>query len=493
MTRKQLISALLLAGMLATVSCGGGGGTGDGGDTTPGGGDDTNPPVADGYDYQGKRFDGYELTMLNLDVQYGCYIRLDFTEQTGEQLDEAIYARNRKVEDQLGITISEIILPRGSEWLTGQQAVCEAVMNQVMADDDDYEMAYLPTFYKREVLTGEYLLNLCDIPELNLYSEYWDRAMNEELTVKGRLLTASSPLSVMSMDLSWVLLFNERIFEDLNLDFPYQLVRDGEWTLDKMNEYVTAGANLNGDETFQFNVDGNATYGHGAHASVLTPMLFSAGVEQYTRDKDGNIELTYGGDRIFTALEKLEPMSTQLDGKLYLNSGGLDSGNGYLAMFNNDRALFFGGQLKSAMELRAMESTFGLLPFPKLDANQENYKTMVGGGSCLLTIPTTQDDPSRIGFILDALSYESYKSVRPVYNEVTVSQKGLRNDDSIEMLDYIWDNRAISLLQFYGIDGITSAVTTLVTEGNVGSAASTIESKKSEADQKLAEFLESIE
>ena len=36
--------------------------------------------------------------------------------------------------------------------------------------------------------------------------------------------------------------------------------------------------------------------------------------------------------------------------------------------------------------------------------------------------------------MIDALTYRSYETVLPVYYENRVAQKGLRNEDSIEML-----------------------------------------------------------
>ena len=43
--------------------------------------------------------------------------------------------------------------------------------------------------------------------------------------------------------------------------------------------------------------------------------------------------------------------------------------------------------------------------------------------------------------MLDAASYLSYTDVLPVYYNVTIAQKGLRDDESIEMLGIIQSSR----------------------------------------------------
>ncbi len=492
MKRKQITSLLLLAALLATASCGGGGDT-PGNDTTPANDSDTTP-VVEGYDYQGKDFGDYEFKVLNLDTQYSSYIRFDFEEQTGEQLDDAVYDRNRLIEDKLNVQLTEIILPRGSEWQTGQEAVCDLMMQQVMADDDDYDAGFLPIFYKRDLLADNYLLDLSNIPEMHVYDEYWDTTINNELTINDKLYVASGPLNFMTLDTAWILLFNQDMMDDYKMEYPYQLVRDGKWALDKFGEYTAAAANLNGDESFRWTENGNAVYGMVAHDSTPSAMLGALGIPAYERDKDGNLSILPTPERLYTALEKLNNACSIVDGEAYFNNGGIDDPKGYMGMFVNDRGLFIGAQLKEAVAFRSMESTFGLLPYPKIDETQETYYAGVGTGSEFLVIPTTQDDPSRAGLILDALTYESHNSVLPVFMDVTVSQKGLRNDDSIDMLEYVWAGRKMDLFGFYSIGTVRSDLGKLiVANNNIESAASTVATKEASIQIKFDDFIAAMQ
>ncbi len=493
MKRKQSIALLLLAAMLATTACGGSSGnSGNDTDTQPS--DDT--VVEDqGYDFQGKDFNEYEFNILNLDVQYGCYVRVDFEEQTGEQLDEAVYKRNRFVEEQLNFNFNEIILERGSEWNTGQQAICDAVMQEVMSDSDDYDAAYLPIFFKPEVVTGGYLVDLLTVPEMKVMDEYWDVTVNDELVMDNKLFVASGPLNFMTLDLCWLYLFNETMMDNLKLEYPYDLVREGKWTLDKLNEYISAAANLNGDENFTFTEEGSCVYGMSAHTALYITQAYAANNRLYYKDADDNMVLTLESDRFYTTLEKIAKMFTIADGKVYYKNEDLPDISGYVGVFSIDRALFLDCQLKAAQAIRHMESSYGMVPQAKLDETQEDYSVNVGDSAGLLAIDVTQDDISRAGFILDALTYESHKSVLPVYMDVTVSQKGMRNDDSIEMLQYIWEKRTIDVSGLYKITkDFNNAIGALVTAGtgDVSTASSLVATHQVSAEQKLVEFLDAL-
>ena len=60
------------------------------------------------YTYPDEDFGGYEFTFYSPDEQFGCNVRVDIEEQTGEQLDDEIYARNRRIEDRFNCKITEV-------------------------------------------------------------------------------------------------------------------------------------------------------------------------------------------------------------------------------------------------------------------------------------------------------------------------------------------------------------------------------------------------
>ena len=279
MKNRKIISIILLSALLVSAaSCGESVDSGVS-DTTAVPAEETTAEAA--YPHETQDFSGYTFKVMNLDKQYGCHIRLDFDEQTGEALDDAIYNRNRRVEEQLNFVLEEVIIPGGATWGTGQTGACDTLVSSVMAGDNAYDAAYVPLNFKTSIVTDGYVMNLLDIPELHLYEEYWDSVVNQEITAGDALYTASGPFNLMTLDLSWVLLFNKEVMDIQKMEYPYQLVRDGKWTLDRMYEYVSQAANLNGDESFAYSESGSSLYGIVASTSDPMAYMTAADVHLY--------------------------------------------------------------------------------------------------------------------------------------------------------------------------------------------------------------------
>ena len=102
---KKVIFLLLLTSLLASASCGG---------ETPA--DTTEaPPVSDSateesvkaYPYPTKEFGDYEFTFLNWDECNWANRLLVPEETNGELVNDAMFNRNARVEDALGIKLTE--------------------------------------------------------------------------------------------------------------------------------------------------------------------------------------------------------------------------------------------------------------------------------------------------------------------------------------------------------------------------------------------------
>ena len=81
-----------------------------------------------------------------------------------------------------------------------------------------------------------------------------------------------------------------------------------------------------------------------------------------------------------------------------------------------------------------MEDEYGVIPTPKYDEAQDRYYTNLSQYTFGMNIPVTAKDPARTGMIMDYLAYLSYNDVIPVLQQ-SLCYKGLRNDDSIEMMN----------------------------------------------------------
>ncbi len=98
-------------------------------------------------------------------------------------------------------------------------------------------------------------------------------------------------------------LFNRDMIENHHLEDPYQLVRDGNWTIDKMAKMASGVALDNGDTLW----DEADIYGFSTTRSeYLTAFITAADVQIIGKNADGEFELAFDSDRAYTLMDKLD-------------------------------------------------------------------------------------------------------------------------------------------------------------------------------------------
>lgn len=96
--------------------------------------------------------------------------------------------------------------------------------------------------------------------------------------------------------------------------------------------------------------------------------------------------------------------------------------------------------LGSTYVLREMEDEYGILPYPKLDELQENYRTVVHDCASIGVIPINCAHPEQTGAVLEAMNSESWKYVIPAWYETALKIKYVRDNVSAQMIDIIRDS-----------------------------------------------------
>ena len=210
---------------------------------------------------------------------------------------------------------------------------------------------------------------------------------------------------------------------------------------------------------------------------------------------DGEITFTLGSDRFYDVIDKLIALLGAKDGgAIQANNTDFDAElGGYMYIFSNRRSLFLTGELKAAQLLRDMNDMVGMVPFPKFDEAQEDYKTYVLERLFYLTIPNTCSDPERAALISEVITHESLLSVIPLYYDTVVEQKGLRNEDSIEMLDIMRRTRSTDIASLFGWDTtLKNNINNKIFAGDTN-IASEIESQRGTVEGEIQTFLEFLD
>lgn len=485
---KRLITFLLASSLLLAAGCGSSSGSTV---TAPPSGDTTTEAADPDSFFPNEDFGGAEVSFLNFDQLWNMYIHVDAAELNADVLNDAVFNRNRKVEQKLGCKIVEkTVLNEGN----ALSLVTDAAKTSIMSGEDEYDAMMLPISETPYFITDGYLQDLGSMPEFDFGGEWWDQEIIKSTTFGGKSFIASGAANLMAFDSMWCLFFNEKMMADHQLDTPYQLVRDGKWTIDELTKYCKAAASLNGDESYTWSKDGSCVYGISSHQNSPEHFWFSAG-EMTLNTSGSKPEIILGGDRFYSVMDKLALMLSGKDGlTLKASNTDFDAENGgYVHVFTVSRALFMTGEIKAAQLMRSMPDTFGIVPFPKFDENQDDYITSLVSQLFYFTIPVTSENAARTATVYEAMTHESYVSVIPQYYGNVVEQKGLRNEESIEMLEILRRTREVDVATIFNWSkDIRSSLNSMLFNGE-STAASIIDANKSTLQAEMDKFFEYIE
>jgi hypothetical protein len=128
----------------------------------------------------------------------------------------------------------------------------------------------------------------------------------------------------------------------------------------------------------------------------------------------------------------------------------------FYGSFEDNRALFMWARMRVVERFRGMEADFGILPLPKFDEDQENYRSVVNPYTgILLGVPQSADNLERVSIILEALAAESKYTLQPAYYDIVLQRKFARDEESSAMLDIIFNSRVYDIGGVYSFAGVS--------------------------------------
>ena len=441
---KCKVILLILLSVLLLVSCSGnnsdstgttemqGNSASDAEETTTG-----KPYVADSLP-DDLDFEGAELNILareNLPFNY----EMGVENANGEIINDAIYDRNRNVEERLKVKINVFPTIVGNGMTD--------INKLVMSGDGTYSVFMGYAAYMMEPVLNKSFYNLHSVDYLDFDKPWWVSNLNEVMTVYDMLFFTAGDITLSMIQYEGCIFYNQDLYEEHNIsDNIYDLVTQGKWTIDKLIElskYVSS--DLNGDGVF----DKNDQYGFSQADSVLIfAMGRGAGLKFTAKDAAGFPEIVMDNPQTYTIIDKVNNLFTNESSYVVLykrdEPSNSEEQNVQLTqkMFINDQVLFYTGHILDMEAFRDMQSDYGIVPMPKYDEFQENYVTNSRDSYSMAAIPVTCVDVDMTGAVLEAMASESYRTVTPAYFNVALKDKYSRDEMTADMINIIHESVA---------------------------------------------------
>ncbi len=399
-----------------------------------------------------------ELPMLDYndaDVNWLCgnYMDAYLTDlwaesENGNGLNDALFRARLAVEERLNMNLH--VESFDFDWGT-LSTFLNHLKSLVMSGDTTFD-CYIGYTAGALMLEGGYFADMKDNPYMDLDKPWWNQEI-QDIMPGDAIYTLTGDAMMTLFKHCLCLYFNNDLKTDLGLtEDLYQVVREGKWTLDKMETVIQdTYIDLNGNGEADVDDQYGLTFGDNNKYRI-----FPAAMNVIISTKVGDdYEFSFMNERtidVFTQLQTLVTNNISVRDAKGNTDNNTDStasfGGNYISkMFVQGNALFTASLIGDAAYIvESSDFSLGLLPFPKYDDTQETYRT-APQRPAVLYIPVTVvgEQFDRAGAVLEAWSSECYRSVMPAYFEVSLKSRYSTDNNMAEMFDLLKENTSMNL------------------------------------------------
>ncbi len=484
---KHLTSLVLLSALLAAslLSCGGEASQTpetQAPDTTPVTEAVTEAPRVTA-DLPVKDFGGRDFTFYGRIYAGGDWSADDIMvhESTGDTIDDAVYERTVYIEDTCNVKLGVIESQNGS--------IGSLVKTLLLAGDTSFE-AIVSAVVDAGSWAAEHLLwDLNEVGNLDLSKPWWSQKANGTMSIANKQYYATGDIFIVDNQAIRMVFFNKDMIQEFDLESPYTLVRNNEWTVEKLVEYAeTVQGDLNGDNVIKREDDRWGVMAQGSFGSVL---YYASGNTITAKDENDLPYIACNTDRAMTVMANISEMisSSPAISMDNINTSTDSAWPDNVRHFMDGRVLFAPEVLLLIELARGCEVDIGMLPPPKYDASQDGYYCFADNWCPnVVSIPVTNAAPDDAGYIIEMMAADSMNNLTPAYYEVALTEKYARDKDSVEMLDLILDSMVLDNANIFGWGSMEGAVNDAINKGTA--IASTIEKRIKATEKAIAKTVE---
>ena len=380
--------------------------------------------------------EGKEVTFVGYQNQGAFETGLSGThadENTGDSVVSALFESEKAIEERFGVDI----------WfIDASNTLSISIKGQLMAGDTDYDVLCGYGFFDISLAAEGYVLNLNDLSRweaddiIDHEKPYWFTQYIDGITYRDNMCWLVGDISTLTLGCMYVTFVGAQLYERVCLETYgsiYDIVTSGGWNLDILAEMASlAYSDKNGNDVADL---GDSFGWSTSWVDVVEGMTMGAGFEYSSKQADGSITLTINSQHNINVISKLYALKRA--SYSFVTPDDPDT----MLDFKAGNILFTVNDLRLAeMYLREMETDYYILPTPKFDANQSEYRTAVHDEYPLFGISYASDEVYASAVVLEALCAEHSRVVRPKYYDEALKYKYSRDDESAEMIDIVRDS-----------------------------------------------------
>lgn len=442
-------------------------------------------------------FKGYEMNIL---YRAGDWINLyecEGSEDANENpVYQKVYERNVRVETRLNCKLNWIPTASGGLGETQNE------MAQTLLKTEWYDFILTTNNTILSLGQNQFLSELSYTKYLNLEQPWWWNDVFEEMSYDGQSINfICGDMNIGNIHKMSALYFNfDHVRNYLQMepkDF-YKLVDEKKWTIEKFmtlsNVWIDTGIDPNGmnskdqNDIFSFPYCGGETINQFLLSTKIANNL-------YTRKDNGMVEFHLDkNEDIVRTVDLMRKLIHESTGAWNRTENPSPFDSGIITEFANGNYIFLPQRLTavSSMDMRDMQTDFGILPYPLLDEGDDYVSDIQTSSTCVCIPVVVETDPDafdRSCAVLEALAAEAYRRTTESFYEMALKNRYTRDDDGRRMIDVIYNSAHKSFLVEYGgqANNITGAFSSAIM--NDVSVVPALESGNDAAMNKINDFI----
>lgn len=366
----------------------------------------------------------------------------------GDVIKQAVFDRNALLKERLHCTIKNV----ESLGDTNTDEMLTKVQMMNLMGTAEYQLLVTAGYRMCPLAQQGLLADLAQLTSIDLNKDYYSQGYNTALSIGNAQYLATGTFTMGYYRYMMVNLFNKKLFRAHGIDEPYDLVRNQEWTYEKMNEIVSQ---------LYYDTDGNSqkdkddTYGYvimtGNNGSFTDAFMSACDLHMISKDDDNYYTVNINSERYSDAVDEVLEL---LFGQGTLSGENLNAEDVYDKFGNSTAAMIttrlYGVEDKRVVDLGNTDG-YGILPIPKMNLDQADYISYVQDQCFLFGIPGMLGGNSltQVSQLFEAFASESYRIVKPAYYEKALTSRYVYDPDSVEMLDLIGSHVYVDPVNVY--------------------------------------------
>ena len=396
-------------------------------------------------------FSGQEFHILN-NVCSWALTTMESSEQLGDTISDAVTNRNAMLENAVGVKLV----------IESSTNVLSAIRKDFETQERAYDCFWDVIGSNVKLATENRLTDFNSIDGINLEKEWWYPTTSRSIAIGPAVYMLFSDIHLHFHESFYASIFNKDMLATYQgLEDPYELVKSGKWTIDKLNEMmkvVASDVDANGTKDIS---DSNSIYGLVAHTNSGYSMMigFDTSLLEYDSQHIPSANFNGVNERYINAYTKVKDTiyNTVLCGSP-ISEGYSKLSNRQHTPFSEGRSLFMYEVTGTLKEHRDDSFSYGIITSPKYSEDQANYISPITCGASALCVPANCANPERVGIVLENMAAVSHKKVKPAYYDITLCYKYNKDPAAIEMLDTIYKNGRFELAYVYNFGSIRTTV-----------------------------------